>query len=94
MDIMAVFDRNYLIRVDLYSDFWELDTAKQSNSCKCDSMLQEKISADMEYLILLLLTLLDNLISKSLSNLQKNGSLNAVHQIHIIASHTEKLNRQ
>ena len=26
MDIMAVFDRNYLIRVDLYSDFWELDT--------------------------------------------------------------------
>ena len=48
----------------------------------------------MEYLMLLLLTLLDNLIAKSLSNLQKNGSLNAVHQIHIIASQTEKLNKQ
>ena len=25
MDIMTVFDRNYLITVDFYSDFWELD---------------------------------------------------------------------
>ena len=48
----------------------------------------------MEYLMLLWLTTLDNLIAKSLSNLQKNGSLNAVHQIHIIASQTEKLNQQ
>ena len=54
----------------------------------------KEISADMEYLMLLLLALLDNLIAKSLSNLQKNGSLNAVHQIHIVASQTEKLNKQ
>ena len=26
MDIMTVFGRNYLITVDFYSDFWELDT--------------------------------------------------------------------
>ena len=25
MDIITVFDRNYLITVDFYSDFWELD---------------------------------------------------------------------
>ena len=48
----------------------------------------------MEYLILLLLTMLNNLIEKSLSNSQKSFSLNAVHQIHIIASQTEKLNQQ
>ena len=52
---------------------------------------EKETSADMEYLMLLLLTLLDNLIKKSLSNLQKSGSLNAVHQIHIIASQTENL---
>ena len=26
MDIMTVFNRNYLIMVEFYSDFWELDT--------------------------------------------------------------------
>ena len=26
MDIMAFFDRNYLITIDFYSGFWELDT--------------------------------------------------------------------
>ena len=44
--------------------------------------------------MLMLLTLLDNLIAKSLSNLQKNGSLNAANQIHIIVNQTEKLNQQ
>ena len=53
----------------------------------------KEISADMEYLMFLLLTLLDNLITKSLSNFQKSGSLNGVHQIHIIASQTENLIR-
>ena len=48
----------------------------------------------MEYQMLLLLTLFDNLIAKSLSNLQKNGSLNEVYQTHIIASQTEKLNQR
>ena len=52
---------------------------------------EKEISADMEYLMLLLLILLDNLITKTLSNLQKSGSLNAVHQIHIISSQTENL---
>ena len=31
---------------------------------------------------MLLLTLLYNLIPKTLNNLQKNGSLNAIHQTH------------
>ena len=30
MDIMAVSGRNYLITVDFYSDFWELDTLPNS----------------------------------------------------------------
>ena len=25
MDIMTIFDRNYLIAIDFYSNFWELD---------------------------------------------------------------------
>ena len=54
----------------------------------------KEILADMEYFMLLLLSVLDNLIAKSLSNLQKNGSLNAVYQIRIIASQTEHLNQQ
>ena len=54
----------------------------------------KEILADMEYFMLLLLLVLDNLIAKSLSNLQKNGSLNAVYQIRIIASQTEHLNQQ
>ena len=54
----------------------------------------KEILADMEYFMLLLLSVLDNLIAKSLSNLQKNGSLNPVYQIRIIASQTEYLNQQ
>ena len=92
-DIITVFSRNYLITVDLLRLLGIRHTAKQSNSYKCDFDAAKEISADMEYLMLLLLTLLYNLIGKSLSNLQKNRSLNAVHQIHI-ASQTEKLSQQ
>ena len=60
--------------------------AKQAKSCKCDSMLQRKVQTKLEYLMLMLLTLLDIFIAKSLSNLQKNGSLNAAHQIYIIVN--------
>ena len=32
MDIMTVFDRNYLIAVDFYSDFWKLDTLPNNST--------------------------------------------------------------
>ena len=54
----------------------------------------KQISANIEYLMLLLLTLLDYLIAKSFSSLQKNESLNAVQQIRIISSQAENLNQQ
>ena len=91
MDIMTISGKNYLITVDVYSDFWELDTLP--NSPTAASLIQcSQILSVMEYLMLFLLAF-DNLITKSLINLQKNGSLNALHQIHIIASQKEKLNQ-
>ena len=30
MEIMTVFDKNYLINIDFYSDFWELDTLRNN----------------------------------------------------------------
>ena len=67
-------------------------TAKQSNSCKSDSMQPKKfyLSWNTWCCCCWHLTIWQ---FESLINLQKNGSLNALHQIHIIASQKEKLNQ-
>ena len=44
----------------------------------------------MEYLMLLLLTLHNSVITKSLSNIEKNEGLNAAYQKHTISSQTKK----
>lgn len=44
----------------------------------------------MEYLMLLLLTLHNSVITKSLSNMEKNEGLNAAYQKYTISSQTKK----
>ena len=82
VNIMTIFNRNYFIAVDFYSNFQELDTLQNNPTTAnviwcCKSNLSQHGIPDVA-----LLPLPNNLIVKSLSNLQNNGSLNAVHQIH------------
>ena len=75
LDIMTVFGSNSLITVDFYSDFWELDTLPKNLTaagviwyCKRNFIwhgIPDLVAADM----------LDNLITKNLSNWQRNENL-------------------
>ena len=58
-----------MITAGFFSNFWELDTLPKDPTAASMIYAAYKMLADIVYRMLLFLTLLNNLIAKSLSNL-------------------------